>query len=76
MNAQNKISDALTVQELSALAAVLEAHYGLHAADMAEFLAAHHRACGDKGRSWAWVNVAEAVRVRERVRLTAPDYDA
>jgi hypothetical protein len=55
--------------EVTAMAEVLESKHGRHAADVADFFSAFHGQRGDAPRSWAWCNVAETVRRRERARL-------
>ena len=55
--------------EFEAMASVLEARHGLHAAEVAEFFSTVHLQNGDEGRSSAWADVAERVRERERDRL-------
>lgn len=54
--------------EVDTMAEVLESRHGQHAAAVAEFFADVHSQRGDAGRCWAWVGVAERVRVRERAR--------
>ena len=56
-------------REFEAMATVLEARHGLHAAEIAEFFAYLHIDKGDERRSSAWADVAELVRERERARL-------
>jgi hypothetical protein len=55
--------------EFDAMASVLEAKHGLHAAEVADFFAAVHYKNGDAERSSAWADVAERVRERQRDRL-------
>ena len=55
-----------------ALATVLEARHGLHAAQVADFFSIVHLQNGDEVRSNAWADVAERVRERERERLSQP----
>jgi hypothetical protein len=55
--------------EYDAMASVLEAKHGLHAADVADFFSAVHYRNGDQKRSLAWADVAERVRDRQRDRL-------
>ena len=55
--------------ECDAMAMVLEARHGFHAAAVAEFFATWHNGRGDVDRSTAWHNVASWVRARERDRL-------
>jgi hypothetical protein len=55
--------------DFEALASVLEARHGLHAAEVAEFFSTVHLQNGDEDRSSAWADVAERVRERERDRL-------
>ena len=56
-------------REFEAMATVLEARHGLHAAEIAEFFAYLHIDQGDERRSSAWADVAELVRERQRARL-------
>ena len=56
-------------REFEAMATVLEARHGLHAAEIAEFFAYLHIDKGDERRSSAWADVAELVRERQRARL-------
>ena len=55
--------------EVDAVAATLEARHGFHAADIAEFFSILHASRGNLSRSYAWAEVAEAVRekIDERV---------
>jgi hypothetical protein len=62
-------NQAMNEREWEAMAAVLEARHGLHAAEVAEFFANMHIDSGDEYRSSAWAHVAECVRWRERERL-------
>ncbi|MGZ5823838.1 MAG: hypothetical protein ACXWJ2_07840 [Hyphomicrobium sp.] len=55
--------------ECEAMAAILEAKHGLHAAEVADFFATMHTGYGDERRSSAWAEVAELVRTREHDRL-------
>lgn len=55
--------------DFDAMASVLEARHGRHAAEIAEFFAFFHNEQGDESRSDAWADVAERVRERERLRL-------
>ena len=59
----------LEEHEFDAMAIVLEARHGRHAAEVAEFFAFYHNENGDEPRSDAWADVAERVRERERLRL-------
>ena len=59
-------------KDLDALAAVLEAQHGLHAAEIADFFAALNKDQGDLGRAWAWIAVAETVRLRQKTRISGP----
>lgn len=54
-----------------AMASVLEARHGLHAAEVADFFSAAHFQNGDEDRSSAWADVAERVRERQRERQLA-----
>jgi hypothetical protein len=56
-------------REFEAMASILEARHGQHAADVAEFFAYLHIDKGDETRSNAWADVAERVRERQRQRL-------
>jgi hypothetical protein len=56
-------------RECEAMAAILEAKHGLHAAEVADFFATMHTGYGDERRSSAWAEVAELVRTREHDRL-------
>lgn len=60
---------AMNEPEFEAMATVLEARHGLHAAEVAEFFASLHTDKGDECRSCAWSDVAERVRERQRERL-------
>lgn len=62
--------------EVEAMALVLEARHGFHAAEVAEFFSTMHSQKGDVSRSWAWAGVADAVRRRERARVVGNDYSA
>ncbi|MEI9900551.1 MAG: hypothetical protein WDN31_11005 [Hyphomicrobium sp.] len=55
--------------ESDAMASVLEAMHGLHAADVADFFSALLFKTGDASRSVAWADVAERVRERQRDRM-------
>jgi hypothetical protein len=66
--AMNDVSE-LNEREFDAMARVLEAKHGLHAAEVAEFFACLHIDKGDETRSHAWADVAERVRERERKRI-------
>ena len=55
--------------DYDAMASVLEARHGLHAAVVADFFSAVHLQNGDEDRSLAWADVAERVRDRQRDRL-------
>ncbi|HWK39226.1 MAG TPA: hypothetical protein VNR88_09940 [Hyphomicrobium sp.] len=55
--------------EFDAMAIVLEAKHGLHAAEVADFFSAVHFKNGDNERSVAWADVAERVRERQDDRL-------
>ncbi len=52
-----------------AMAIVLEARHGLHAAEVADFFSAVHYRNGDEDRTNAWASVAERVRDRQRERM-------
>jgi hypothetical protein len=60
---------SIDVPEHDAMAIVLEARHGIHAAEVADFFAAAHFQKGDEDRSNAWANVAERVRDRQRERM-------
>jgi hypothetical protein len=62
-------SEAMNEPEFEAMAAVLEARHGRHAAHVADFFAVVHLQNGDEDRSNAWADVAERVRERERDRI-------
>ena len=62
-------SGAMNELEFEAMATVLEARHGLHAAEVADFFASLRLQNGDESRSYAWANVAERVRERELERL-------
>lgn len=62
-------NQAKNEREFEAMATVLEARHGLHAAEVADFFANLHVDKGDESRSDAWANVAERVRQRQRDRL-------
>jgi len=62
-------SEAMNEPEFEAMATVLEARHGRHAAQVADFFAIVHLHNGDEGRSNAWADVAERVRERERDRI-------
>ena len=55
-------------RECEAMAAILEAKHGLHAAEVADFFATMHTGYGDERRSSAWAEVAGLVRTREHHR--------
>jgi len=55
--------------EFDAMAIVLEAKHGLHAAEVADFFSAVHFKNGDNDRSVAWADVAERVRERQDDRM-------
>jgi hypothetical protein len=61
--------EATKEREFEAMATVLEARHGLHAAEVADFFATLHVEKGDESRSCAWADVAERVRERQRRRL-------
>ncbi|MDZ4840819.1 MAG: hypothetical protein SH859_01565 [Hyphomicrobium aestuarii] len=58
-----------TPRDVEAMAAVLEAKHGAHAAEVADFFSNWYDDRGDAGRSWAWAGVADTVRIREQERL-------
>ncbi len=60
---------AMNEREFEAMATVLEARHGLHAAEVADFFAILHVENGDDTRSGAWADVAERVRQRQQDRL-------
>lgn len=60
---------AMNEREFEAMATVLEARHGLHAAEVADFFASLHVDRGDENRSGAWADVAHRVRQRQRDRL-------
>jgi hypothetical protein len=62
-------SSAKNEREFEAMATVLEARHGLHAAEVAEFFASLHIENGDETRSIAWSDVAELVRQRQYDRM-------
>lgn len=62
-------SAAMNEREFEAMATVLEARHGLHAAEVADFFASLHVENGDEIRSCAWADVAERVRQRQQDRL-------
>ncbi len=62
-------STAMNEREFEAMATVLEARHGLHAAEVADFFACLHVESGDEHRSDAWADVAELVRQRQQDRL-------
>ncbi len=62
-------SGAKNDREFEAMATVLEARHGLHAAEVADFFARLHVEQGDETRSWAWADVAELVRQRQYDRM-------
>ena len=62
-------NQAKNEREFEAMATVLEARHGLHAAEVADFFANLHVDKGDESRSHAWANVAERVRQRQHDRL-------
>jgi hypothetical protein len=56
--------------DFDAMACVLEAKHGLHAAQIADFFSAVHLENGDHDRSGAWADVAERVRERQDQRMS------
>jgi len=62
-------NQAMNEREFDAMATVLEARHGLHAAEVAEFFASLHTDKGDENRSSAWADVAQRVRQRQHNRL-------
>jgi hypothetical protein len=60
---------AMNEREFEAMATILEARHGQHAAEVAEFFASLHIDQGDETRSNAWADVAERVRERQLARL-------
>ncbi len=62
-------SSAMNEREFEAMALVLEARHGLHAAEVADFFASLHVENGDESRSHAWADVAERVRERQHERM-------
>jgi hypothetical protein len=60
-----------TPGEVQAMASVLEARHGLHAAEIAEFFSDLHSQKGDVERSWVWTGVADTVRRRQWERIEA-----
>jgi hypothetical protein len=62
-------SNAMNEREFEAMATVLEARHGLHAAAVADFFASLLVENGEESRSHAWADVAERVRERELERL-------
>jgi hypothetical protein len=64
-----QLNSAMNEREFEAMATVLEARHGLHAAEVADFFACLHVEHGDESRSGAWADVAERVRQRQFDRL-------
>lgn len=64
-----QLNEAMNEREFEAMATVLEARHGLHAAEVADFFANLHVDKGDERRSEAWADVAERVRQRQHDRL-------
>jgi hypothetical protein len=62
-------NQVMNERECEAMAAILEAKHGLHAAEVADFFAVMHTGFGDERRSTAWADVAERVRTRLHDRL-------
>jgi hypothetical protein len=62
---------AIDEPQFDAMASVLEARHGLHAAEVADFFSAVHFQNGDEDRSAAWADVAERVRERQYERQRA-----
>lgn len=60
-----QLNSSMNEKEFEAMATVLEARHGLHAAEVAEFFACLHVENGDESRSIAWADVAELVRQRQ-----------
>jgi hypothetical protein len=60
---------AMSNDELSAMALVLEGRHGCLAADVAEFFSSTHLQNSDRRRGVAWARVADIVRERESQRL-------
>jgi len=60
---------AMTIDELSAMALVLEGRHGTLAAEVAEFFSCTHLLNSDRRRGVAWARVADIVREREAKRL-------
>ena len=60
---------AMSNDELSAMALVLEGRHGTLAADVAEFFSCTHLQNSDRRRGVAWARVADIVREREAQRL-------
>ncbi len=58
-----------TPDEVESVASLLEGTHGDLAADVADFIATQHSLEGDAARSWAWTNVVDRIRERERERL-------
>jgi hypothetical protein len=55
--------------EIETMAAVLEGRHGIHAEQVAQFLADVNASQGDPERAKAWMEVTERVRQRETERL-------
>jgi hypothetical protein len=58
-----------TLREVKAMATVLEARHGIHAAEIAEFFSELHGRKGHVSRSAVWAGVAETVRKRQWDRI-------
>lgn len=67
--------NAPTTEEIEPAAAFLEARHGLHAADVADFLATHHGLMGSAERYWAWNAVARRIRKRADERIAGDGND-
>ncbi len=66
---RNTSNVAMSNDELSAMALVLEGRHGTLAADVAEFFSCTHLQNSDRRRGVAWARVADIVREREAQRL-------
>jgi hypothetical protein len=60
-----------TLREVKAMASVLEARHGIHAAEIAEFFSELHGRKGHVSRSAVWAGVADTVRKRQLDRIQA-----
>lgn len=60
-----------TPGEVELMASVLEGRHGVHAGEVADFLAELSAQRGDAPRSWAWTAVGLRVRHRCSTRMVA-----